>query len=87
MAIFATLNFADKTYTEFDGSGKAVFDTGLATSFLPATNGNPAYLVLTKTLGSDVCEKETVDGIQVSSRTFSFFKDFYYRFAWILPRS
>ena len=74
MAIFATLNFADKTYSEFDNSGNAVFETGLTSSFLPATNGDPAYLVLTKTLGSDVCEKKTVDGIQVPSGLSLIFK-------------
>ena len=65
VAIFATLNFSDKTYNEFV-NGKAVFDTGLTESFLPASGGDPAYLVLTKTLGSDVCDKKTVDGVQVN---------------------
>ena len=60
VAISATLNFSDKTYTEFSG-GQATFTTadGLVSSF---EGGN---LVLTKTLGSDDCDTETVDSVEV----------------------
>ena len=69
VAIHAHFNHAEKFYTEFDGENNAVFDMsdGLTSSFLPASGDKPAYLVLTKTLGSADCEKITVDGVKVSS--------------------
>ena len=70
VAIYATLNHSvgGKSYPEFS-TGSAIFDdvSALDKTFLPASGSDPAYLVLTKTLGSDQCEKKTVDGIQVNS--------------------
>ena len=69
VAIHAHLNHAEKSYAEFDGDNNAVFDLddGLISSFLPAGGDKPAYLVLSKTLGTAVCKKKTVDGVEVSS--------------------
>lgn len=59
VAISARLNHSEKNYPEFAG-GVATFNgPELVPSF------EPGFLVLTKTLGSNKCDKETVDGVEV----------------------